>query len=171
MAGEASALQWKSEIQKSRKPHVFARIHLEIQDQRIFSIRLNHLLGELHEDRVLAKDGIFVHRLEIDGDKEWPVDFLIDSLAALDAENLGDFEELHPRVHHHLLHAGRGDLVLQFVENDMVNHEGKANRRFQRPAQVRIGAPDYLSHAAHEEASISETDFTLAAGRIRLRKA
>jgi hypothetical protein len=28
--------------------------------------------------------------------------------------------------------------VLQFVENDMVNHEGKANRRFPRRAQVRI---------------------------------
>ena len=59
-------------------------------------------------------------------------DFRVDSLAAFDAEYLRDFEELHPRVHHHLLHPGGGDLRLQFVENDMVNHEGKANRRFQR---------------------------------------
>jgi hypothetical protein len=31
--------------------------------------------------------------------------------------------------------------VLQSVENDMVNHEGKANRRFHRRAQVRIRYP------------------------------
>ena len=53
----------------------------------------------------------------------------------------GNFQELHPRVHHHLLHAGGRDLRLQFVENDMVNHEGKANRRFQRGVQVRIRCP------------------------------
>jgi len=29
----------------------------------------------------------------------------------------------------------------------MVNHEGKANRRFQRRAQVRIGASDYAIYA------------------------
>jgi hypothetical protein len=29
--------------------------------------------------------------------------------------------------------------VLQFVQDDMMNHEGKANRRFQPRAQVRIG--------------------------------
>jgi hypothetical protein len=44
---------------------------------------------------------------------------------------------LHPCVHHHRLHAGGRDLVLQFVENDMVNHEGKANRRFPRGMQVQ----------------------------------
>ena len=85
---------------------------------------------------------ILVHRLKIDGDEEWPVDFRVDSLAAFDAQDLGDFEELHPRVHHHLLHAGGGDLRLQSVENDMVNHEGKANRRFQRRVQVRIHASE-----------------------------
>jgi hypothetical protein len=121
-----------------RKPHVFARIHLEIQDQRILRIGLDHFLHEFHVNRVFTEDGIFVHRLEIDGDKERPVDFRVNSLATLDAQHLGDFEELHPRVHHHLLHAGWGYLVLQSVENDMVNHEGKANRRFQCRVQVRI---------------------------------
>jgi hypothetical protein len=53
----------------------------------------------------------------------------------------------------------------------MVNHEGKANRRFQRPAQVRIGASEYLFHPPHKLASISETDFRFAAERIRLRNA
>lgn len=120
------------------KPHVLARIHLKIEHQRVVRVGLDYFLCEFHVDGVFAKDGIFVHRLEIDGDKERPVDFGIDSLTAFDAQNLRDFEELHPRVHHHLLHAGGGDLVLQFVENDMVNHEGKANRRFQRRAQVRI---------------------------------
>ena len=84
---------------------------------------------------------IFVHRLEIDCYEKWPVHFRVDSFAAFDAQDLGDFEELHPRVHHHLLHAGGRDLRLQSVENDMVNHEGKANRRFQRGVQVRIRCP------------------------------
>jgi hypothetical protein len=128
---------------KSRKPHVFPRIHLEIQHQRILRVGLDHFLHEFHVNRVFAEDGIFVHRLEIDGDEEWPVDLRVDSLAAFDAQDLGDFEELHPRVHHHLLHASWGDLLLQSVENDMVNHEGKANRRFQRRVQVRIGASDH----------------------------
>src|SRR4029077_931845 len=83
-----------------REPYVFPRIHLEIEHQRILRIRLNQFLHEFHVDRVFAEDRIFVHRLEIDGDEEWPVDFLVDSLAAFDAEYLLDFEELHPRVHH-----------------------------------------------------------------------
>ena len=49
-------------------------------------------------------------------------------------------EELHPRVHHHILHTRGCDLRLQFVENDMVNHQGAAHRRFQGAAQVRMHA-------------------------------
>ena len=135
-----------------RKPHVFSRIHLEIQDQRILRVGLDHFLREFHVNRVFAEDGIFVHRLEIDGDKERPVDFRVDSLAALDAQDLWDFEELHPRVHHHLLHAGWGYLVLQSVENDMVNHEGKANRRFQCRVQVQSALSDALIVATAREA-------------------
>ena len=60
----------------------------------------------------------------------------------VDSPHLGNFQELHPRVHHHLLHPGGGDLLLQSIENDMVNHEGKANRRFQRRVQVRIHASE-----------------------------
>jgi hypothetical protein len=135
-----------------RKPHVFPRIHLEIQDQRILRVGLDHFLHEFHVNRVFAEDGIFVHRLEIDGDKERPVDFRVDSLAALDAQDLWDFEELHPRVHHHLLHAGWGYLVLQSVENDMVNHEGKANRRFHCCVQVQSALSDAPIVATAREA-------------------
>ena len=124
-----------------RKPHVFARVHLEIQGERILRVRLDHFLSKLHIDRVLAENCVFVHRLKIDGDEEWPIHFRIDPLAAFDAKDLGNFEELHSRVHHHLLHAGGCDLRFESVENDMVNHEGKANRRFPRAAQVRIGVP------------------------------
>jgi hypothetical protein len=133
------------------KPHVFARVHLEIQHQRILRVRLDHFLHEFHVDRVFAEDGIFVHRLEIDGNEEWPVDFRVDSLAAFDAQDFRDFEELHPRVHHHLLHAGGGDLLLQVVENDMVNHEGKANRRFQRGAQAQSALSKAPTVAAARE--------------------
>jgi hypothetical protein len=31
---------------------------------------------------------------------------------------------LHAGIHHHRLHAGRGDLGFEFIENDMMNHEG-----------------------------------------------
>jgi len=135
-----------------RKPHVFARIHLEIQHQRILCIGLDHFLHEFHVNRVFAEDGIFVHRLEIDGDEEWPVDLWVDSLAAFDAQDFGDLEELHPRVHHHLLHPGGGYLVLQSVENDMVNHEGKANRRFHCCVQVQSALSDVPIVATAREA-------------------
>jgi hypothetical protein len=135
-----------------RKPHVFARIHLEIQHQRILRVGLDHFLHEFHVDRVLAEDGIFVHRLEIDGDEEWPIDLRVDSLTAFDAQHLRDLEELHPRVHHHLLHPGGGYLVLQSVENDMVNHEGKANRRFHCCVQVQSALGDAPIVATAREA-------------------
>jgi hypothetical protein len=130
----------KSEIcnPKSGKPDVLAGVHLKIQHQRILRVRLNDFLHKLHEDRVLAENCVFVHRLKIDGDEEWPLELGVDALAAFDAEHLRNFQELHPRVHHHLFHTGRRDLGIQFVENDMMNHEGKANRRFQGAAQVRI---------------------------------
>jgi hypothetical protein len=121
----------------SGKPNVFPRVHLEIERQRIFGVRLDHFLHEFHVDRVFAKNRVFVHRFKIDGEEEWPVRFRVDSLAAFDAEYLLDFEELHPRVHHHLLNPGGCDLRLQFVETDMVNHEGKANRRFPRRVQAQ----------------------------------
>ena len=107
-----------------RETNVLARIHLEIQGQGIRRIRLNHFLHKLYVDGVLAEDGVFVHRLKIDCNKEWPRHFRINPLAAFDAQNLGNFQELHPRVHHHPLHAGGSNLGLEFVENDMVNHEG-----------------------------------------------
>jgi hypothetical protein len=53
----------------------------------------------------------------------------------------------------------------------MVNHEGKANRRFQRPAQVRIGASNYPFMLPVYLRSIRETDFTLAAEQTRLHNA
>ncbi len=56
-------------------------------------------------------------------------------------QDLGNFQKLHARIHHHRLHAGRGDLGFEFIENDMMNHEGKANRRFRGGAQVRIRCP------------------------------
>ena len=130
---------------QSRKPHVFPRIHLEIKHQRILGVRLDDFLYEFHVDRIFSEHGELIHRLKIDGDEERPVGFRVDSLAAFDAQDFGNLQELHPRVHHHLLHASGGDLVLQFVENDMVNHEGKANRRFQRGLQVQSAAHEARS--------------------------
>ena len=121
-----------------RELNVFARIHLKVERQEIFRVRLNDFFVEFHEDRVFAKNCVFVHRLKIDCDEEWPVQFGIDAFTAFDAEDLRNFQELHPRVHHHRFHAGGRDLGLQFVEDDMMNHEGKANRRFQPAAQVRM---------------------------------
>ena len=46
-------------------------------------------------------------------------------------KHFGNFQKLHARIHHHRLHAGRSDLGFEFIENDMMNHEGKANRRFR----------------------------------------
>src|SRR4029077_8757318 len=87
-------------------------------------VRLDHFFGELHEDRVFAKNCVFVHRLKIDGDEEWPRHFGVDAFSTFDAKDLGNFQELHSRVHHHLFHTGGRDLWVKFVENDMMNHEG-----------------------------------------------
>ena len=47
----------------------------------------------------------------------------IDALAAFDAQYLRDFEQLHPCIHHHLLHPGRSDLRLELIKDDVMNHE------------------------------------------------
>ena len=104
------------------KPHVFARIHFKIEAERVGRVRLDDFLHELHENGVFAEDGELVHRFEIDRDKERPGQLGIDSLPAFDALNFGNFEELHPGVHHHLLDTRGSDLGLQLVKDDMVNH-------------------------------------------------
>src|SRR5207249_12293263 len=76
---------------RSRKPHVFPRIHLEIKHQRILRVRLDDFLYEFHVDRIFSEHGELIHRLKIDGDEEWPVGFRVDSLAEFDAEHLGNF--------------------------------------------------------------------------------
>jgi hypothetical protein len=121
-----------------RKANVLARIHLKVQIQGIFRVWLDHFLHEFHENRIFAKDCVLVHRLKIDGNEERPRQFGIDPLPTFDVQDLGNFQKLHARIHHHRLHASRGDLGFEFIEDDMVNHEGKANRRFRRGAQVRI---------------------------------
>ena len=108
----------------SGKPHVFARVHFEIQVERVSRVRFDDLLHELHENRVFAEDGVFVHRLKIDGDKERPWQLRIDSFSAFNAQNLWDFQQLHPRVHHDRLYTGGGDLGPEFIEDNVVNHGG-----------------------------------------------
>src|SRR6266436_6523970 len=81
--------RWKLDVERFstlRELDVFAGIHLEIQRQRIRGVRFNDFFIELHEDRVFAKDGVFVHRLKIDGDEEWPVRFGVDPFPAFDAK-------------------------------------------------------------------------------------
>ena len=119
-----SSLNYSISQQTSRKPHVFPGIHFEVEHERFGRVRLDDLGFVFHEDRVLAKNFVLVHRLEFDGDEERPRHFVIDALAAFDAQHLGDFEQLHSRVHHHFFHAGRRDFRLEFVEDEMVNHGG-----------------------------------------------
>jgi hypothetical protein len=108
---------------KSREAHVLARIHLKIEHEGIGCVWFNDLGVELHEDRVLAKDRIFVHRFEIERDEKGPGHVRIDALAAFDAQYLRDFEQLHPGIHHHLLHSGRSDLGFEFIKDNVMNHE------------------------------------------------
>jgi hypothetical protein len=114
-----------------RKANVLAWIHLKVQVQGIFRVWLDYFLREFHENRIFTKDCVLVHRLKIDGDEERPRQFGIDPLSTFYVQDLGNFQKLHPRIHHHRLHAGRGDLGSKFIEDDMMNHEGKANRRFR----------------------------------------
>src|SRR5205807_8525798 len=44
----------------SGKPHVFARVHFEIQVERVSRVRFDDLLHELHENRVFPKNGELV---------------------------------------------------------------------------------------------------------------
>src|SRR6476620_2468136 len=75
---------------KSREAHVCARIHIKIEHKGVGGVRFNDLGVELYEDRVLAKDRIFVHRFEIERDEKGPGHVRIDALAAFDAEYLRD---------------------------------------------------------------------------------
>ena len=118
------------------KADVFARFHFEIESQRIGRVRLDNFLHEFYEDWVLAKNGVLIHRFEINGDEERPGRFRIDSFAALDAEDLGNFEKLHPGIHHHLLNTGWSDFGFELVENDVMNHPAKGIRRLRLAAQV-----------------------------------
>ena len=104
------------------KPHVFARIHFEIEAEGVRRVRFDDFLHEFHENGVLAEDGELVHRFEIDSDKERPGQLRIDALPAFDTLDFGDFEELHASVHHHLLDASGSDLGLKLVKDDVVNH-------------------------------------------------
>jgi hypothetical protein len=107
---------------KSREADVLARIHLKIEDEGIGDVRFNDLGIKFYEDRVLAKKLIFVHRFEIERDEKRPGHVRIDALAAFDAQDLGDFEQLHPCIHHHLLHPGRSDLGSEFIKDNVMNH-------------------------------------------------
>ena len=113
------------------KSERLCRIHLKVQVQGIFRVWLDHFLHEFHENGVFAKDGVLVHRLKIDSNEERPRQFGVDPLPAFNVQDFGNFQKLHARIHHHRLHAGRSDLGFEFIENDMMNHEGKANRRFR----------------------------------------
>src|SRR5262249_19886365 len=73
---------------------------------------------------------------------ERPWQFGVDPLPAFNVQDFGNLQKLHACIHHHRLHAGGGDLESEFVENDMMNHEAKANRRFRERAQVRIHCPE-----------------------------
>ena len=107
-----------------RKAHVLPRVHLEIEGQRIGRIGLDRFLHEFHENRIFSKDRVFIHRFEIDGDEERPRQFRVDPFAALDAEDLLDFQQLHAGIHHHLLDPCGSDLWPKLVEHNVVNHGG-----------------------------------------------
>src|SRR5689334_14687047 len=78
-----------------RKSDVLPGIHFKIEDERLRTVRLNNLSLEFYEDRVLAKNRVFVHRLEIKRNKKRPRHVGIDALTALDAQHFRDFEQLH----------------------------------------------------------------------------
>src|SRR6266705_608124 len=117
-----SAISKPESVNQSGKLHVFARIHFEIQVERIGRVRFDDFLHELYENGVLPENGELVHRLEIDRDEKRPLQLGVDALAAFDVDNLRDFQELHPSVHHHLLDASGSDVRLEFVKDDVVNH-------------------------------------------------
>ena len=107
----------------SRKIHVLARIHLVVEHERLEGIRFDHFLDELHIDWVFAKNSVPDFRFEIDRDEESPRHLWVDPFSALDAEHFWNFQKLHPGVHHHFLEIGGSDGWLQFIENNVMDHE------------------------------------------------
>src|SRR5437016_8910696 len=63
----------RNDKEKLGKPHVFARIHFEIQVERIGRVRFDDFLHELYENGVLPENRELVHRLEIDRDEKRPL--------------------------------------------------------------------------------------------------
>lgn len=115
-----------------------AGIHLVIEREAFRRLGFDYFLDKFDVNRVLPKDRLLVHRLEIDRDKKWPLNFRIDAAAALDAEHFVDFEQLHARSHHHFFGLLRRDTRFKFVESDVVNHEALAIRREPGMVQARI---------------------------------
>ena len=96
-------------------------------------------LEKVFRNPKLREPDVFTRiHLEIDGDEERPGQFWVDPFPAFDAQHLGDFQKLHARVHHHLLDTRGSDLGFELIEDDVMNHEVKAIRRFRRGAQVGI---------------------------------
>ena len=98
-------------------------VAVEIEHQRLSHIRLDDLFDELDVKRVLFENPQTLLRIEIHRDKKTPrIRFIRPSTAA----NIGgnrDLEELDSSLHHDHFELSSADIWLQFIENDVMEHE------------------------------------------------
>ena len=116
---------------------VFAGFHFVGEDDVVGGVLLDHFFHELEVDSVVLEDCKFVEAFKFKGDEEWPFVLGIDLFAALYREDLGDFEQDHPCVHHHFLELGRSHLRTELEQFYVMDHAGNGCREC-RVRQARI---------------------------------
>ena len=99
------------------------RIAVEVEHQGLSHIRLDDFFDELDVKRVLFENPQTLFRIEIDRDKKTPRIRFIGPSAAANIGGYRDLQELDSGLHHDHFELSSADIRLQFVENDVMEHE------------------------------------------------
>jgi hypothetical protein len=99
------------------------RIAVEVEHHRLSHIWLDDFFDELDVERVFFENPQTLLRIEIDRDKKTPRIRFIRPSAAPNIGGYRDLQELDSGLHHDHFELSSTDIWLQFVENDVMEHE------------------------------------------------
>ncbi len=99
-----------------------ARFHFVVEREPLRNIRLDDLLDELHMVGVFRVQSKLLPRVQFHGEEERPLHIRINPLAAPDAEDFRNPEQLDSGFPHHPLKFRLVHLWFEFEEDQMINH-------------------------------------------------